>query len=174
METKNGKKKLLPIILVVLLVCVIVALAGVCFKLYTDSQNKQQDAAAQLPASGSSIVVSEDNKNVLGDIQEKVKKGMIEVKMTPNWIFENGGESSNAYLANSERNSYDLRFKLTLADSGEVLMESPDVPVGSCIENFPLSVTLEPGEYEIIIAHQQVENGEVINTVLTSTTITVK
>ena len=52
-------------------------------------------------------------------------------------------------------------------------MESPDVPIGSCIENFPLSVTLDPGEYNVVIAHQQVEDGDVINTVRTSGTITV-
>ena len=53
-------------------------------------------------------------------------------------------------------------------------MQSPDVPVGSCIENFPLSVKLKPGKYNVVVAHQQVEDGEVFNTVRTSAVITVE
>ena len=94
--------------------------------------------------------------------------------MIQNWLFKDGGKTSNAFLANSERNENDMRFEITLADTGEVIMLSPDVPPGSCIEDFPLAVELDSGVYNIVIAHQQVENGEVINTVRTSGVITVE
>lgn len=171
---KSGKKNVIIICLVAVMICVIVGLAALCYNLYQNSQNTPAQQTSIIPPSGDGIVITEDNKNALSDIKEKVKKGMIEVKMTSNWVFEDGGKSSNAYLANSERNSYDLRFEISIADTGEVIMTSPDVPVGSCIENFPLSVTLESGDYNVVIAHQQIEDGEVMNTVRTAATITVK
>lgn len=162
-KEKNTKK---PII-IILLICMIVLLAGVCYFLFISKQPENDGIGSN------AMIVTEDTRDALGDINDKVAKGMIDIKMTNNWIFEDGGKTSNAYLANSERNSYDLRFKITLEDTEEVIMESPDVPIGSCIENFPLSTTLDPGEYNVVIAHQQIENGEVINTVRTSGTITV-
>jgi hypothetical protein len=161
---KKGNK---PVI--ILLGAVIIILAAVCYILL----NKEEPAEEE-DASGTAMIITEDTRDALSDINDKVAKGMIDVKMTRNWVFEDGGKKSNAYLANSERNSYELRFKITLEDTGETIMESPDVPLGSCIENFPLSVTLDPGEYNVVIAHQQVEDGEVINTVRTSDVITVK
>lgn len=173
---KKSKKNVFIIILIVLLICIAVALGIVCYRLYNekdkDGQNLVQDG--QTPLSGTSIVVTEDTRDSLSNIQDKVDRGMISVRMTQGWVFEDGGASSNAYLANSERNTFPLRFRMTLKDSGDVIMESPDVPVGSCIENFPLSVTLEPGEYEVVIEHRQVEDGEVINTVSTAGMITVR
>lgn len=172
---KSGKKNVIIICLVAVMVGVIVGLTALCYNLYLNSQKPtEQVSDTTYPPSGNGIVITEDNKNVLSSLKDKVKKGMIEVKMTSHWVFENGGESSNAYLANSERNDYDLRFEITMADTGEVLMTSPDVPVGSCIENFPLTVTLEPGEYNVVIAHQQIEDGEILNTVRTASTITVR
>lgn len=165
-QKKNTESK--KIILIVLLLVIIALLATVVYMLYKNRMPEPEDDGGS-----SAIIITEDTRDALGDINDKVAKGMIDIKMTRNWVFENGGETSNAYLANSERNSYDLRFEITLEDTGEVIMESPDVPIGSCIENFPLSTTLEPGEYNVVIAHQQVENGEIINTVRTAEIITV-
>lgn len=164
-QIERSRKK--TFIIVLLLLCLI-ALLIVCFLLYKNRQQPEMDT----PGSDA-IIVTEDTRNIQKDINEKVAKGMIDVKMTRNWVFEDGGKTSNAYLANSERNSYPLRFEITLEDTGEVIMESPDVPIGSCIENFPLSVTLDSGEYNVVIAHQQIEDGEVINTVRTAIPITV-
>ncbi len=166
---KEGKRNKLQIVVIIALVCIAIILGIVCYWLYVNMNQPEEEAP-----SGSSIVVNEDTRDPLTNIQDKVEKGMILVKMTQDWVFTDGGAVSNAYLANSERNSYPLRFKITLEDTGEVIMESPDVPVGSCIENFPLSVTLEPGEYRVMIDHQQIEDGEVINTVSTAGTITVQ
>lgn len=157
-------------IIIALLAGIVVILGIVCYWLYINKEQNLEDTSP----SGSSIVVGEDTRDPVSDIRDKVEKGKISVKMTQDWVFEDGGAASNAYLGNSERNSYPLRFKITLEDTGEVLMESPDVPVGSCIENFPLSAALEPGEYRVVIDHQQVENGEVINTVSTAGVITVE
>lgn len=168
------------LVLIICMMCMTVTV-GAAGIIVMSTQNKQEqeqeavnDVMAELPPSGASIEIKDDNRNYAAEIQDKVQRGRILVKMTSNWVFEDGGAKSNAYLANSERNSYPLRFEITLADTGEVIMTSPDVPIGSCIENFPLSVTLEPGEYEVVIAHQQVENGEIFNAVRTAGTIIVK
>lgn len=173
---QKNKTKGLMVAFILTCLLVITALACVCYKLYSERNNDniQQIPEEKYPASGNAIVVTEDSRDTVSAIQDKVTKGMISVKMTDGWIFSDGGASSNAYLANSERNSYDLRFEITLEDTGEVIMQSPDVPVGSCIENFPLSVVLEPGTYNVVVAHQQVEEGEVVNTVRTATVITVE
>lgn len=171
MDTKSEKqqavKKNKKVVTIVLGLCGIVLLAVIGYMLSTKQEEKDEPE-------GNAMIITEDTRNAANEINDKVKKGMIDIKMTQNWVFEDGGKKSNAYLANSERNSYDLRFEITLEDTGEVIMESPDVPIGSCIENFPLSTTLEPGEYNIVIAHQQVENDEIINTVSTTGAITVK
>ncbi len=166
-DTAPNANKKKPIIIVGLVV-VVILIAVACY-LFLNKEPEEADNDG-----GNAMIITEDTKNAAADINDKVKKGMIDVKMTQNWVFEDGGKSSNAYLANSERNSYDLRFEITLDDTGEVIMESPDVPIGSCIENFPLSVTLDPGEYNVVIAHQQVENDEIINTVRTTAVITVQ
>lgn len=170
METEQkGKKRGKTLIIILLIICIAV-LGFICYKLYTRDNGAPDDDLG----SGDAMVITEDTKDALGQINNKVEKGKISVRMTRNWVFEEGGKKSNAYLANSKRNSYPLRFKIELEDTGDVLMESPDVPVGSCIENFPLSKTLDPGEYDVIISHQQIEDGKVINTVSTKDTITVK
>ena len=174
MEEKKGSNKIVIIVMAAVIV-VMAAVVGVMFyKMSTAGKpGDDKEIVNNLPPSGSGVVISEDSRNVGTNIAEKVAKGSVAVKMTQDWIFNNGGESSNAYLTNSERNSYDMRFEITLEDSGEVIMTSPDVPVGSCIENFPLSVKLEPGKYNVVIAHQLVENGEVFATARTAGTITV-
>lgn len=169
-KTANKNKIFAAVGIIALLLACIVCV-------YTILNNKDKDTPINnsgIQVSGEAIVVKDDNRNYLAEINDKVKKGMIQVRMTQNWVFKDGGKTSNAYLANSTRNTTDLRFQITLADTGEVIMTSPDVPVGSCIEDFPLSVELEPGIYNIVVAHQQVENGQVINEVRTSGVITVR
>lgn len=151
----------------------VIAIMG--YKLMKTPENATSAAEGEQTElnSGTAIVVSEDTKDALTEIKEKVAKGSIAVKMTQGWIFNDGGKSSNGYLANSERNSYDMRFQIIMEDTGEVIMTSPDVPVGSCIENFPLSVTLEAGTYNVIVNHQLIEDGEVFASVKTAAEIVV-
>ena len=175
-KARSKKKKTLVIVVVLVLFATVGALGAVCIHLYQKSNAGQEEETTLKNAavSGSSIVVSDDKRDVAGEIKQKTADGKIVVKMTQSWVFEDGCKTSNAYLANSERNSYDLRFEISLADTGEVLMTSPDVPVGSCIENFGLEKTLDPGDYDVVVAHQQIKDGEIYNTVRTSITITVK
>ena len=178
-EAEDKKKDSKTVKKNIIMGTVIVALVGVIAFMGYELLNKQGNTPATGQGnqselnSGTAIVVTEDTKDALTEIKEKVAKGSIAVKMTNGWVFSDGGKVSNGYLANSERNSYVMRFKITLEDTGEVIMTSPDVPVGSCIENFPLSVTLDAGTYNVVIDHQLVEGGEVFATVKTAAEIVV-
>ena len=179
MKDSSGNRKQNVGITKVIIGVVIIVLIGVIaimgYKLINTPGNEASGVQTDQGGSNSgvAIVVTDDTKDALTEIKEKVAKGSIAVKMTQGWVFSEGGKKGNGYLANSERNSYDMRFQITLEDTGEVIMTSPDVPVGSCIENFPLSVTLEVGTYNVIVEHQLVEDGEVFATVKTAAEIIV-
>ena len=177
MEKKiKGSSVLLTKVVPVVSLVAVIGMGAVTYNIVKNSQNEPVKIinVNNTYTSGSNMVVTEDSRDVAKIIQEKTEKGMIAVRMTQNWVFTDRGMRSNAYLANSQRNTTDLCFTVTLEDTGEIIMESPIVPIGSCIENFPLNRELEPGKYDAIVAHQQVENGEIINTVLTGIEITVQ
>ena len=173
-KNKSKKGKTFTIALVMVLLVTVGALGAVCVHLYQKGNEKEETTTVDRNVSGSAIVVSDDNRDLQNQINEKAKDGRIVIKMTQNWIFEDDCTKSNAYIANSERNTTDLRFEISLADTGEVIMTSPDVPVGSCIENFGLNKALTAGEYDVVVAHQQIKDGQIYATVRTSAKITVK
>ena len=173
-KNKSKKGKVLTVSLVMVLLIAVGALGAVCVHLYQKSNEEEVTTTVDKNASGSAIVVSDDNRDLQNQINEKAKDGRIVIKMTQNWIFEDDCTKSNAYIANSERNTTDLRFEISLADTGEVIMTSPDVPVGSCIENFGLNKALAAGGYDVVVAHQQIKDGQIYATVRTSAKITVK
>jgi hypothetical protein len=53
-------------------------------------------------------------------------------------------------------------------------MTKPEVPVGSCIENFGLPNKLPSGTYDVSIAYQAVKDGQVFSTVRTAAQIVVQ
>lgn len=177
MDDNKQKKGIKPGVVVAIVVCVIAVCAGAVFGMYKFMSSKQVDntpTVAQKDVSGSNLVITEDSRISASDISEKVSDGMIVVKMTGKWTFNSDCTSSNAYLANSERNKYPLKFEITLQDTGEVILTTPEVPVGSSLENFGLPKKLESGTYDVVIAHQSVKDGEVFSTVRTAATIIVE
>lgn len=176
MEKKAaGSSKL--IVMIALLIAIIIGM-GVALVFVVKNNGKQPEIvvseSAAVGSVGSNLVITKDSKDTQGDIEQKVKAGSIAVKMTGNWFFSDNCSTSNAYIANSEHNQFPLTFELTLADSGEVILTTPEVPVGSCIEQFGLDKVLESGQYSVLVAHRQMKDGEVYNQVVTATTITVE
>lgn len=170
-KATSASKKLTAVVIVMALV--IIALIVAVVMMYLKKQEQAIQPVADSGIGGSNIVVTDDTHNLQQTINDKVAEGMISVKMTPKWNFYEGCTKSDAYLGNSERNSYPLTFTVKLADTDEVLLSSPEVPVGSCIENFPLDRALEPGEYNVNIEHHQMKDGEIYNTVVTESVIIV-
>lgn len=175
MEDIKQKKGINPKVLIAIVVCLIVVGAGCVFGMYRYMDGKNKDnQTVTTDAGNGNIVISEDKKISASDIAEKVNDGMIVVKMTSKWTFNSDCTSSNAYLANSDKNNYPLKFEITRKDTGEVLMTTPEVPVGSCIENFGLPNKLPSGTYDVSIAHQAVKDGQVFSTVRTAAQIVVQ
>lgn len=164
----------LGIIITAVIVGVVAVIAlAVGIHAYNSNKNTDKEVPTQ-NANGVSLVITEDSRITASDIAQKVSDGMIVVKMTGEWTFNSACTSSNAYLANSDKNSYPLRFQVTMADTGETILETPDVPVGSCIQNFGLPNKLDKGTYDIVVAHQAVKDGEVYSTVKTAAKIVVQ
>jgi len=173
-KEKKGLNRKALIAIIIVLLCVVGGVTAFAINSYIHKENNVQEGS-DLLTSGSGMVVTEDNRDdVSKSLGQKANSGSLVVRMTQGWVFTDGCTKSNAYLGNSVRNEAPVRFVITMEDTGEVLMTSPEVPVGSCIENFPLSVKLEAGTYKVIVTHQLMRDGEPYGNVNTAATITVR
>lgn len=160
-NTKAKKKKIIIAIVVVILVLAGVAL---CFFLRGDDE----------PADKGAIVISKDSRTG-SEMNDRVAAGMIAVKMTGVWTFEDGNSAGDGYVANSQHNDAPLRILVQLSDTGETVLEVDSIPVGSCVENFKLSQDLAPGTYPAIVTHSTLDDaGNITNSVKTEIQIVVE
>ena len=125
------------------------------------------------------VVVNKDNVEDALKVMEKhefVPPGRFNAKMNSTWYFEDGtSPSSNAYVENSLRNSKDFYFDLILADTEEVILASPLIPIGSHMEDITLDKDLEPGTYDcIMIYHLVDEDQNTVSTVRMGVTVIIK
>lgn len=166
-KTKNS-----PVLIttVVVLAVALVAVIGVLVYL----SRKPAETVADHNGS-SAIIVTEDTRDSTQQMTDRVAAGMIAVKMTPVWIFPDGASAGNGYVANSKANDKPLQITVSLADTGEELLNAGPIPVGSCIENFKLDKELEKGTYSVIVTYTQLdEDGEKYNSVQTEISIEIK
>lgn len=149
-ENKGKSKIVLAIVLIVLLLAVIFTLIWVFLK--------PQDADTR------NVVITPDNVDeVLTEMKGKDNEaGTYEVKMNTSWEFENGHTaSSNAYVENSTANANDVYFDVVRSDTGETILKSPTIPVGSHLENITLDTELSAGSYDCVMTYHLLdESGE--------------
>jgi hypothetical protein len=115
------------------------------------------------PEPATTPVITESNlKEIQGEIQEKVAKGMFMTHMNTTWTFPDGGSpSSDAVMGNAAGNNYPFWFTLTLPDTEETLLQSGLIPTGSQLSEVKLSRDLDKGTYPALITiHMVDENGE--------------
>lgn len=172
-KQKQGVSKKVLIIVIAVCLLLVGSIGAFAYNMYIH-RNDNTGSKDDLSISGGGLVVTEDNKGSITQDLKKANKGNLVVRMTQGWVFTDGCTKSNAYLGNSTRNEGPVRFIITMADTGETLLTSPEVPVGSCIENFPLSVNLSPGDYDVVITHQLMKDGEPAGNVSTAAKIVVK
>lgn len=78
--------------------------------------------------------------------------------MNSTWYFGDGSQpSSNAYVENVANNSHDVYFDVQLADTGEVILQSPVIPRGAYMEHITLDKDLPAGSYNCIIIYYLVD-----------------
>lgn len=170
-SSSDTEKKILRAYVVLLS---LVVLAGGGYVLFRHFHNQEEQEQEKVVGS-SLVVITDDNREEFGKTAaQKVAEGMISVRMTTTWTFEDGNSAGNGYVANSKHNSYPLKITVTLASTGDTVLETEPIPVGMCVENFKLSKVLEKGSYQAIVAHSCVnDEGEIFNEVRTQITINV-
>lgn len=151
MAEKGGKKA----VFVFCIAAIIILLLVVVYLLATRNQGKEDNVVNR------NIVVNEENvEKVLQELEteEAVQPGYYEVTMNSTWKFESGDmPSDNAYVKNAETNTNSVYFDVEMADTGEVVYESPILPVGSHLENITLDSVLEDGIYECILIYHLID-----------------
>lgn len=147
-KKKNNK----PIIIFFILI--IAALAGVIVWLlfFRDTGEVSDDRM---------LFVNEENKDTISkQLEDKVAKGMFECRMSMTWNFTGGGQgTSDAYVANSEHNTYAIYFDVIDNESGENLYSSPYIMVGSEISGFLLEKKLSAGSHQATVMYTLVDQN---------------
>lgn len=97
--------------------------------------------------------------------------------MNYSWTFPDGDSaSSDAYVENSPQNQFPVYFTVALADDrNNVIYTSPDIPVGSRLENIKLDKALDAGVYDTVITYYLLgDNRQVRSHVSMTLTITIE
>lgn len=151
--TKGGK--------IALATCGVVITALLGTVIYLLVNRPEQEPPGDEPVSRN-VVVNEDNVDeVLSQLKDrpKVAPGYYEVTMNTTWNFPNGEEpSSNAYVENAAANTNSVYFDVTLADTGETILASPILPVGSHLDNITLDTTLSAGTYDCLCTYHLLDD----------------
>lgn len=110
------------------------------------------------------VVVNKDNVDEFLEEMEEVKHvrpGSYEAKMNSTWHFPDGSSpSTDAYVENVVSNTNDVYFDVMLADTGEVILESPIIPLGSYIKDITLDKDLDAGTYDCILIYHLVDKDQ--------------
>lgn len=150
----GGSKKKSNKPLIVLFIIIVAALLGVIvWLLFFRGSGEVPDDRI--------VLVDDKNKDtVMQELDEKVAKGMFECMMSMEWNFTGGGQgSSDAYVANSEHNTYAIYFDVIDNESGETLFSSPYILVGSEISGFLLDKKLSAGRHEATVMYTLVDQN---------------
>lgn len=168
-ETKRNTGRTL---LIICMIVILALLAVIVFLLMKGNRDAEEEAP------GRSIVVNEDNAEEVAEeiiSERKVTPGSYQVTMNSTWNFQNGAASSdNAYVENSTANMNPVYFDLQIADTEEVIYESPIIPVGSHLDDIKLDTDLDAGTYDcVLIYHLVDEEQNTLSTLRMAVTVVV-
>lgn len=146
--TNKNKKGLntTQIILIIGFLVLIVAIVIAATFIYKSMQKPVETT------NNGNLVVDENN---LSDIEEQLKSSvqdsMFELNMNTIWTFPDAkSASSDAVVANSPANHYDISFEILLGEKEEVIFTSTAIPVGHQIKEIILDKELAPGTYDAV------------------------
>ena len=190
-NAKKGGKTGIVIGVVVVVIVIIFVLLGIIIYLLRgraaepepESIPQTEQAAESDPeqeqevAGQRNVLVTEENVNeTLPEIPDTpVAADKYTVTMNTNWIFKDGSSpSSNSYVANVWDNSYPVYFDIYLADTKEVIYESPVLPLGQHIDGIKLDKDLDAGTYDCVMTYHLVDDDQkTLSTVNVGLTINV-
>jgi hypothetical protein len=159
---KKGGKGKGKLAIIICLIVVIVLLGVIIFLLL---RKKDEPAPPQQAADPSQrdVLVNEDNLDRVLDEMSKssLPPDNYEATMNSTWNFPDGEQASpNAYVENSTSNQNDVYFDLELSDTGEVIYESPVIPVGSHLDKIKLDKDLDAGTYECVLTYHLLDEKQ--------------
>lgn len=149
--TSKANRKGKPIAIVCICAVFIALIVVILFIL--KSQNK--------PVARNVVVTPENVDEILEDLKgQKTQAGQYEVTMNSVWQFKDGSSaSSNAYVENATSNTNDVYFDIVRSDTGETILKSPTIPVGSHLENITLDTDLEAGDYKCVMTYHLLDES---------------
>lgn len=166
------------ILLILCAVIIIVLLMAIVILLLRNrsDMNMSLDEAASSPKRN--VVINEENAEEVAE--EILNRNVVvpttyEVTMNSTWNFSDGTSSSdNAYVENSTANTTPVYFDLQLADTEEVIYQSPIIPVGSYLNDIKLDTDLDAGIYDcVLIYHLVDEEQNTLSTLRMAVTVVV-
>ena len=174
---KKGGKKGGRTALIICLVAIIVLLGVIIYLLL----RKQAPAPAENADTGperETLVTEENAERVAEEFFKEPPADVPQeyvVTMNAEWTFEDGSKpSDNAYVENSNFNSTGVYFNIIRQDTGEVILESPIIPVGQNMSSIKLDKDLDAGTYDCVCEYHLVDDeGHTLTTVDVSVTIKV-
>lgn len=176
-EPKKGNgKKVFVIVLILVLVTVVCALGAVVYQLLQKEPVKETISNGVPSGPKRNTIVTMENKDeILSDLNNKVSGGMFEAKMNVEWYFEDSSKPSlNAYVANAVTNGRTIYFDLVDDATGNVIYESPYIPIGAELKNIVLSSKLEKGTHKCTLTYHLIdEKYEDVSTTSVAVTVTV-
>lgn len=150
---KGGKGVLIGGIAATAVACIIV---GVTIASLNNNSEPVDD-------NSKNMIVTPDNVDEVIESMEnkKVPDGSYNCIMNPTWTFDNGSSASkDAYVENAATNPSDVYFTVTIEETGEEILKSPVIPLGSHMENITLDKVLPAGSYDCIITYHLIDGEE--------------
>lgn len=160
--TKTSKKKILVIVVGLVLLSVIGALAAAVVVLLNNEEDNEAIKLNGTMVDGRGTIVTLDNKDeVLADLDKTVSSGLFQIKMNNEWTFEDGSKpSKDAYVANATTNTNTVYFTITLDSTGEVVYDSPYIPVGYAMTDITLLKDLSAGTHTGTLTYHLVDENK--------------
>lgn len=111
----------------------------------------------------------DDSKNKKGnadDLNKKVEEGMITMSMNTDPIFKTGKDKGNLLIENDKSNNYPIMVEIKTKSDGKTIYKSGLIPVGKFVNNAPLSVDLDKGDYPCVAYFNNMDEstGKVLGT----------
>ncbi len=154
-------------VIIVLLSAVVVLLLG------RDGSGAEEEVPKR------NVVINQNNvDDVLKELvpEKYVMPGNYQATMNSTWHFPDGSSpSTDAYVENVVTNTNDVYFDVMLADTEEVILESPIIPRGSYMRDITLDKDLAPGTYDCVLVYHLVdESQKTLGTVRMTLTVIVE
>ncbi len=174
-EQKGGKSKG-KLVIIIFLVVVILLLGVIIFLLLR--KKDEPPAAVQEQQETRDVLVNEDNVDRIVEqmANSSTPPPNYEATMNSTWNFPDGSQASdNAYVENSTSNQNDVYFDLEISETGEVIYESPVIPVGSHLDKIKLDKDLGAGTYDCVMTYHLLDGSQsTIGTVKMAVTVIVE